>query len=147
VAPRPADGFRVAGLAELLALDRHTLLALERGYSAGAGLTARLWRVSLDGATDVAHRPRLDGGGPGGAPPRPVAKTLLLDLDADLGRHRVAIDNLEGMALGPPLADGRRSLVIVADDNFSPIGQRTLFVAYALDPAAPAAPAAQGATP
>jgi hypothetical protein len=76
-----------------------------------------------------------------------VAKTLLLDLDADLGRHRVAIDNLEGMALGPPLADGRRSLVIVADDNFSPIGQRTLFVAYALDPAAPAAPATQGATP
>jgi len=43
-------------------------------------------------------------------------KTLLLDLDA-LG---LPLDNIEGMAFGPDLPDGRRSLLLVSDNNFSP---------------------------
>ena len=48
--------------------------------------------------------------------PQPVEKTLLLNLDV-LG---IPLDNVEGMTFGPKLPDGRRSLVLVSDNNFSP---------------------------
>jgi Esterase-like activity of phytase len=52
---------------------------------------------------------------------------LLLDLDA-LG---ITLDNVEGMAIGPDLADGRRTLVLVSDNNFSP-AQFTQVLLFAL---------------
>jgi hypothetical protein len=51
---------------------------------------------------------------------------LLLDLDA-LG---ITLDNVEGMAIGPDLADGRRTLVLISDNNFSP-AQFTQFLLFA----------------
>lgn len=142
LAPSPADAFRLNGLVELAALDNGRLLALERGFSAGRGLTVaagtsvRLYLVTLAEGTELALRPRL-AEAPGGGPPRPVGKRLLLDL----GAAGLPLDNLEGMTLGPLLPDGRRSLVLVADDNFKPLVQRTLFLAFAFDPAALAATA------
>lgn len=44
----------------------------------------------------------------------------------DLG---IPIDNIEGMTFGPPLPDGRQTLLIVSDNNFSP-EQFTQFVAF-----------------
>ncbi len=116
-------GLRVNGLSDLLALSADRFLALERQYVAGAGLRIRLYRVSLAGATDVSNLDDL-----GHQPIRPAAKELLVDL-ADLG---VPIENYEGMALGPRLPDGRRTLVMVSDDNFNPLFQRTRFVAFAV---------------
>ncbi len=57
----------------------------------------------------------------------PVEKTLLLDLDM----LRIPLDNVEGMTFGPDLPDGRRSLVLVSDNNFSPAGF-TQFLVFAL---------------
>jgi hypothetical protein len=137
-APIVAGTFRVNGLVELLALDGRTFLALERAYAAGAGYTIKLFRISLAGASSVFAQPRLLGtGGAGGtgrvgAGLRPVTKTELVDFGDLLGHHDLALDNLEGMVLAPRLADGRRPLVVVADDNFSEGDQRTLFVALAL---------------
>ena len=138
-APAEADGFRVNGLVEMLALDRTTFLALERGYADGAGFVLELFRITVAGATSVFAQPRLPAargtGATGAGRPglRPVSKTELVDLGDLLGRHGIALDNLEGMALAPPLADGRRPLIVVADDNFSTKGdQRTLFVALTL---------------
>ncbi|MFQ5350886.1 MAG: esterase-like activity of phytase family protein, partial [Thermoanaerobaculia bacterium] len=51
--PRPADGFRVGGLVELLALDRRRLLALERQFAVGSGFSLRLYAVGLSQATDL----------------------------------------------------------------------------------------------
>ena len=56
----------------------------------------------------------------------PVEKTLLYDLDA-LG---IPLDNVEGMTFGPDLADGRRTLVLVSDNNFAP-AQFTQFLLFA----------------
>ena len=42
----------------------------------------------------------------------------------------IPIDNIEGMTFGPNLPDGRRTLVIVSDNNFS-AGQFTQFIALA----------------
>ncbi len=125
-APVPPTAFAVNGLVELLALDRHTFLAMERSFSVGApgtGNTIKLYVVELAGAKNISARGSLAGQLDR---IRPVAKTLLLDLD-DLG---IPLDNVEGMAFGPDLADGRRTLVLVSDNNFAP-AQFTQFLLFA----------------
>ncbi len=108
--PPPLPGlFRTNGLVELLD-GAGMLLALERAYTMGVGNSVKIYRLDLAGASDVGDRPALAG-----TRFTPVAKTLLLDL----GRLGVPLDNLEGMSWGPRLPNGRRSLVLVADNNFS----------------------------
>lgn len=134
--PVDASAFRVNGLVDLLALSDRTLLALERQFVTGVGIQARLYRVELDGATEVSGRDGLLD--PGIVP---AAKRLLLDF-ADLG---VYLDNLEGIALGPRLPDGRRSLVVISDDNFSPEAQVSQVFAFAVDDSPLGIAALQGA--
>jgi hypothetical protein len=130
--PVPADQFRVNGLVELLPLDNlGTMLAMERSFSVGAGNTIWLYEIQTQGATNVAADFSLF---PNGAsqPPlsfTPVTKRLILDVEADLG---IEPDNLEGMALGPALPDGRLPLVLVSDNNFAP-DQTTQFIVLAVE--------------
>ena len=89
---------------------------MERSFSVGApgtGNTIKLYDVALPGADDVNG---FDSLATLLAGIQPVEKTLLLDLD-ELG---IPLDNVEGMTFGPDLPDGRRSLVLVSDNNFSP---------------------------
>jgi len=114
--PVPADQFAVNGLVELLPLNSEFLLSMERSFSVGApdtGNTIKLYEVSLHGADDVSG---LDSLATLLDTIEPVEKTLLLNLDV-LG---IPLDNVEGMTFGPKLPDGRRSLVLVSDNNFSP---------------------------
>ena len=74
------------------------------------------------GADDVSGLDSLIG-----ADVESVTKTEVLDLTT-LG---LALDNLEGMTFGPRLADGRRSLLIVSDNNFTP-GQVSQFLLFAV---------------
>jgi hypothetical protein len=114
--PVPATQFAVNGLVELLPLNNQFLLAMERSFSVGApgtGNTIKLYEVALPGADDVNG---FDSLATLLGAIQPVAKTLLLDLDV-LG---IPLDNVEGMAFGPDLPDGRRSLILVSDNNFSP---------------------------
>jgi len=122
--PTRAGGSAGNGLADLLPLSSTRLLALERGYSSGVGNTPRLYEVDLAGATNVRGRRALPADLAGVTP---VSKRLVLDL-ATLG---ITLDNLEGLTFGPRLADGRRSLVLVSDDNFSAT-QQTQFLFFAL---------------
>jgi hypothetical protein len=125
--PVPATNFAVNGLVELLPLDRHSFLSMERSFSVGApgtGNTIKLYTVELAGAKNVVARESLAGQLDR---IRPVRKELLLDLDV-LG---IPLDNVEGMALGPDLPDGRRTLVLVSDNNFAP-AQFTQFLLFAL---------------
>jgi len=129
--PRPASAFRTNGVSEILAIDDHRLLAVERSFSAGVGNRVRIYLVDLDGATniqDIESLARNDGKWP-----RPATKILVADL-ADLG---IAPDNIEGMALGPTLDDGRRLLVMVADNNFQPSVQSNQVLLFALTGVAP----------
>lgn len=118
----PGSGFMIRGLAELLALSDGDLLALEREYVEGHGLAIQLYRISLAGATDVSGLDALAG-----RTYTAVRKTLLYDF----ARAGFTPDNLEGMTFGPPLADGSPTLVLVSDDNFSPL-QQTQIVALRL---------------
>ena len=132
-APATGDGFRTNGLVELLALDGDRLLALERSYSEAAGNSIRLFLVSTRQATDVRRVKRLQGRKAGGY--TPVTKRPLLDLSV-LG---IQLDNLEGITFGPPLGDGRRTLVLISDDNFSE-RQKTQILAFAFADSPPVSP-------
>ena len=43
------------------------------------------------------------------------------------------MDNIEGASFGPNLPDGNRSLVLVSDNNFTPV-QVTQFLAFEVLP-------------
>jgi hypothetical protein len=133
----PSAIFGVNGIVELLPIDNAgTMLVMERSFSVGGvlgggtGNVVKIYEVSARGATDVSDIDALyEGGSQIGFDP--VEKALIFEFD-DLG---IPIDNIEGMTFGPDLPDGRRSLVIVSDNNFSP-GQFTQFIVLALDIAA-----------
>jgi hypothetical protein len=113
------------GISEILALDNHRLLVLERsGVEAEPGrfdYYCRLYLVDVLGAEDVAGRPSLKKGRV-----RPLAKRLLVNFAALAQVHS---SNLEAMAWGPDLPDGAHTLVLAADDNFNPdeLGQFVVF--------------------
>lgn len=105
--PTPPDGLKVSGLVEILPLGGARFLALERAYVEGYGFRIRLYLADLE-----------SGG-----------KSLLFDF-ASLG---TAIDNVEGLCFGPELPDGRRTLLLVSDNNFSAT-EITQFFAFAVSP-------------
>jgi 5'/3'-nucleotidase SurE len=121
----PAGGFQTNGLVELLALDNNgNLLALERSFSAGVGNSVKLYEVRVQNTTDIKAVDALAD-----LEVDAVAeKRLLLDF-ADLG---IPLDNLEAIALGDKLPDGRQTLIVTSDNNFSPT-QSTQVFAFALD--------------
>jgi hypothetical protein len=59
----------------------------------------------------------------------PVTKRLILNVEEDLG---IEPDNLEGMAFGPALPDGRFPLILVSDNNFA-ANQTTQFIVLAVE--------------
>ena len=125
--PVPATNFAVSGLVELLPFNDEFMLSMERSFSVGApgtGNTIKLYSVAFPGADDVNGLDSLAGRL---GDVRPVQKTLLLDLRT-LG---IPLDNVEGMTIGPDLPDGRRSLVLVSDNNFA-ASQFTQFLLFAL---------------
>jgi 3-phytase len=95
----------VNGLVDILFTGEDTFLALERSFTANAdnpnNNQVRLYQVRIGGAQDISGIDALTDGVVGGLVG--VEKTLLFDFDT-LG---VRIDNLEGLAFGPTLADGR----------------------------------------
>jgi hypothetical protein len=95
---------RGTGLSELVALPDGGLLALERTLT-GSGLRIRLYEIDLRDAADVSRVADLSD-----AKIRPVGKRLLWD-------HQSPRANFEGAALGPTLAGGSRSLLLISDDG------------------------------
>jgi hypothetical protein len=137
--PQPAGQFATNGLVEMLATGDRQFIAMERSFAIGAaspgigpnglptGYTVRLYAVDARGATDVSALNTLAG-----ASYTAVTKTLLLDL-SDLRNDdgsALALDNLEGMTLGP-VVDGKQTLVLVSDNNFGST-QFTQFVALSI---------------
>lgn len=100
------------GLTEMLAIQPEGyFLSLERSYGK-SGYGAKLFLVTVGNATDTSgvERFNVDLG-----QLQPLRKKLLFDfsqLDFD-------IYNLEGLATGPRLPDGSKSLFLISDDNFN----------------------------
>lgn len=96
-----------SGVPDLCLLPDGRLLVLERGFGA-AGLQARIYLADFKGATDISKMKALAE-----AEFTPAKKTLLFE-------QATGFVNYEGIALGPKLADGSRSLILIADSNGGP---------------------------
>jgi hypothetical protein len=110
------------GVSDLVALSDTAFLVVER--SGGAHPTIRVFRAEIGEATDVLTVPSMVG-----RQLRPMAKSLAVDMSAT--PELSPLDNVEGITLGPKLANGRQSVVFVSDDNFS-AGQVTQFLLFSM---------------
>ncbi len=94
-----------SGVSDLCVLPDGSLIVLERGFGAG-GLHLRLYLADFQNATDTTRLPSLAAADAC----VPARKILLFE-------RASGFVNFEGIALGPPLADGTRSLIVIADSN------------------------------
>ena len=120
-----SENFITNGLVDLVAISENHLLSLERGFSILMGNTIRIFDIDLEKADDIQGIDSLKGRL---SEVSPVQKRLLLDLQ----EVNLLLDNVEGLALGPRLADGRRLLVLVSDNNFNPL-QFTQFLEFGIN--------------
>ncbi|MBQ4811464.1 hypothetical protein A7985_11375 [Pseudoalteromonas luteoviolacea] len=118
-----ADAFRTTGLVEILQVNEHQFLTMERSYTSGlkdGGNSVSIYLIDIEKATDIKTMASLKN-----QQYRPAEKTLVLDMEtvkAQLGSQH--IDNLEGMTFGPKLANGNQSLLMVSDNNFNVHGKQ-----------------------
>lgn len=121
----PPGAFKINGVSDILYLGGDRLLVVERAWSTGrAPSDVRIYVADLNGAGDVTNQPL------GKSPPvAPMKKKLLLDFSS-VGKF---IDNIEGVSFGPPLPNGHKTLLFVADDNFSP-NQKSQFLLFEILP-------------
>ena len=103
----------VGGVADVVAASEEELLVLEQDN--------KLFRVDLSSAEDVSGVESLAN-----TQFEPLKKELLVDLEKCTVQDEEKADSqqdsptasYEGVAFGPSLPDGRRSLLFVSDDNF-----------------------------
>ena len=126
---QPGFPFEVNGMVEILEYAADKFLLLERSYATNykdGGNNVKVYRVDASEATDVNSITPLDN------TVVTATKTEIFDFEAI--RHQLTdniVDNIEGITFGPQLANGNRTLVMVADDNFSAFGpQLNQFVAF-----------------
>ena len=123
----PPSAFNTNGLVDLLAIDDTHFLSLERSFSTGVGNTIKLYEVSLEGADDISDISSLNAADISNI--KSAQKELLFDFD----KLNITLDNIEGLTFGPDLPDGRRSLIVVSDNNFSST-QFTQVLAFSVEP-------------
>jgi len=102
------------GLVDLLAIDDNRLLSLERAFSLETGVTVKLFEISLEKSDRIEALESLQSRI---SEVSPAQKRLLLDLET----LKIPLDNIEGLTFGPALADASRGLILVSDNNFSPL--------------------------
>lgn len=99
-----------SGVADMCCLDDGTVLALEREMSVKKGelfpsFRCRIYQVDLREASDTSDILSLAG-----TECRPAAKRCLLSQNTGFAMY-------EGLCLGPLLADGARSLLMISDGD------------------------------
>ena len=118
---------RWSGISELLALDEHRMLALERdGREGEQAAIKRIYLADTRNASEVSNLAALPlshrANQSSVDPIAPVCKKLLIDLmeyRQELGDAATA-EKPEGLTWGPRLQDGRRTLWICWDNDFDP---------------------------
>lgn len=112
------------GLSELLALSDTHFIAVERAFAPGVGNTIRLVLSDIVGATNVLNDSSLVS-----ASYTSMSRELLLEMA--ITYQGIILDNIEGISWGETFANGNRTLILVADNNFSR-NQTTQFIALEL---------------
>lgn len=140
------------GVNDLLAINDHQFLAVERDNrsqrptppnAAQAPIQKRIYKLDLNGATDVSNIASLPATGAALSSlvpaVTPVTKTLFIDLldatykvDAVQAIKDVIAEKIEGLAWGPDLPDGRHVLYVLSDNDLFP-GRPTQIYAFAVN--------------
>ena len=119
---------RNIGVSSITALSDGSFLVIERD-NRGLGVeengadpdpigTKRVYRIRLDGATDISDDVLTGGLLPSGA--KAVDKQLFVDVQAALVAAGLnSVEKLEGLTFGPVLSDGSLAMYIVSDNDFS----------------------------
>ena len=121
-------GINDNGVSEILALNDHQLLVIERsGRNVSAGFndwdySVRVYMVDLNTASDIKNIDSLQDW-PNKSTLQPVSKKLLIDF-AD---YTSSADCIEGVTFGPEI-DGHTSLIFVSDNNFQPHQQTKFYL-------------------
>ena len=117
----PLNAFKVNGISEILNIGNLKFIVIERAYSTGRQkCTVKLFLADARGASNVKDISAL-------ALDKsfvPITKKLLLNMD-DMPNF---IDNVEGITLGPILPNGHQSIILVVDNNFSPLEKTQFFL-------------------
>jgi hypothetical protein len=125
-----------AGVSEILAVNNHEFLVLERSGSSdpAAPKWARIYKIDVARATNVSGIDKI----PAKFLPKdvlPVTKQQFIDLLDPC--HGLGGPNfptkIEGLAFGPDLADGRHLLLVTSDNDVG--GAPTFVFAFAIDTA------------
>ncbi len=117
----PPDAFKVNGIPDILSVGGKQMLVLERSFSTGRlPCTIKIYLADLSVASDISAIASLKAN----KRFKPAQKKLLLNMD-ELGLY---VDNVEGITLGPDLPNGHKTLVLVADNNFSVVEKTQFFL-------------------
>ena len=125
----PSPG--TTGLTDIAAIDENNFYSLERTYLPFQNKNIiRIFKCKITkDTTNVMAMPSLLN-----QKIIKVEKTLVADLDEFMNLMTPAtLDNIEGIAFGPDLANKKKSLIVVSDNNFGKT-QRTLFMAFEIKP-------------
>ena len=110
----PENAFKINGIPDILSIGDNKLLLIERSYSTGRfPCTIKVFLVDLTDASNIINTTSLKEN----PAAHPLVKKLLLNMD-DL---KMYTDNIEGMTFGPDLPNGHKTLIFIADNNFTPI--------------------------
>jgi len=108
---KPESEFKINGVPDILSLGNNKLLVIERSFSTGRlPCTIKVFIADLNNATDISLMTLLNN-----RSFIPATKTLVLNMD-DLG---IYTDNIEGVTFGPVLPNGHKTLLFIADNNFT----------------------------
>lgn len=116
----PLLPYGINGVTAILEYQRDQFLVMERGFSAGYG--SHGFRVLLyladarnaDSTLEIERLKKKD------LDLTHAHKELIFDFNSIRKKlSRRSVDNLEGMAFGPRLPNGNRTLILISDNNFN----------------------------
>jgi hypothetical protein len=122
------------GINEILAINDHEFLVLERDNKAGTEAAfKKLFHIDVSGASDVSKVEKLPAKGLLDGVKAVTKKPFLDLLDPVFGlAGKDFPEKVEGIAFGPDLPDGRH-LLMVTTDNDMEAKEPTHFFAFAID--------------
>ncbi len=129
----PINFFAINGLTEIIEYANDKFLILERAYSAGYGPhgnTVKIFDVNASNATNTLAIDELKG-----KDYQTAEKSLIFNFKSIKDELTDGIiDNIEGMCFGPDIENGKKSLILVSDNNFNSFSkQLNQFILLELD--------------
>jgi hypothetical protein len=122
----PRQG-RNIGLSAIVAINHHEFLVLERDNRgigiddpAGRGVVGskRVFKIDIEGATDVSNMILPAGELPGGVQPVTKSADVFIDLAANsVLPNDKRVEKWEGLAIGPMLKRGGARVILAGNDN------------------------------